>query len=369
MAHDNSAHNDQLPSEDDTDLSLAEGVDDETESEPLSKKRYQIDSYGADYTVDTLVKRMNQGAFIVPPFQRKFVWSRTHASRFIESLLLGLPVPGIFLYKRTEDSKHLVIDGQQRLKSLQAYYNGLFGESKFRLTGVREPWNGLAYDELDADDQLRLDDSIIHTIIFSQKSPKDDVDSIHFVFERVNSGGIRLSPQEIRNCITSGKFTDLTVALNKDPSWRHIYGPESGRAKDQELIIRVLALSEDGDKYERPMATFLTKFSEKMNKSSDKDLDRLAKIFKRTVQLSWDALGQSAFRPVRTLNAAVLDGFMAALARHLAAGEDLSVDQVRSAYNSLMKDARFREGWERATSDEESVQKRLEVASQAIDAS
>ena len=83
-------------------------------------------SYGADYPVDGLVKRINAEDIYIPEFQRGYVWSLNQASRFIESLLLGLPVPGIFVAKDEETKKLLVIDGQQRLKSLQFFYNGMF---------------------------------------------------------------------------------------------------------------------------------------------------------------------------------------------------------------------------------------------------
>ena len=351
----------------DDDFLEAEGVEDESESESSSKGSYTIRSYGADYTVDSLVKRMEKEAFIVPNFQRKFVWSRTHASRFLESLLMGLPVPGIFLYKRPEDGRHLVIDGQQRLRTLHGFYTGFFREIKFRLIGVREPWNGLTYDELDVDDQLRLDDSIVHSIIFNQESPEDAIDSIHFVFERINSGGIRLSPQEIRNCLAEGKFTDLTADLNENESWRNIYGKHSLRAKDQELITRVLAFLERGNQYERPMATFLTKFAKDMNDVSPKKLDILRKSFEQTAELCWKALDRQGFRPVRALNAAVLEAVMSELARRLRQGDRKpSAAAVKRAYNKLIKSKKFREGWERATADEEVVKKRIAAAREAF---
>ena len=144
---------DQVASQDEYVMTLAENIDDETLLEP-DIKEFSITSYGADYTVDALVKRMRSSTFTVPDFQRRFVWSQRHASQFIESLLMGLPVPGIFLYKEAETNKHLVIDGQQRLRSLQAFYDKLFGEKKFRLIGVRKPWEGKTYEELDAPDQL-----------------------------------------------------------------------------------------------------------------------------------------------------------------------------------------------------------------------
>ena len=83
--------------EDDFELDLDEDIEDETEKEGSGTLNFSITSYGADYPVDNIVKRLNSDAFFVPKFQRKFVWSQRHASRFIESPPMGLPVPGIFL--------------------------------------------------------------------------------------------------------------------------------------------------------------------------------------------------------------------------------------------------------------------------------
>ena len=88
--------------------------------------QYDITSYGADYTVDGLVKRLDRGDIFIPDFQREYVWNQNEASKLIESLLLGLPIPGIFLAKEGDSNKLLVIDGQQRLKSLQFFMNGFF---------------------------------------------------------------------------------------------------------------------------------------------------------------------------------------------------------------------------------------------------
>ena len=81
--------------------------------------RYSISSYGADMPVDAIIPRLKREEIFIPPFQRKFVWTHTQASRFIESLLLGLPVPGIFLFKDPDTRKLMVVDGQQRLRTLQ----------------------------------------------------------------------------------------------------------------------------------------------------------------------------------------------------------------------------------------------------------
>ncbi len=348
-------------------FSEAELIDDDSELESSLKKSNTIHSYGADYTVETLVKRMHNGSFIIPTFQRKFIWSKTHASRFIESLLMRLPVPGLFLCKRSEDGRVLVVDGQQRLRTLHGFYTGIFRDSEFRLAGVRDPWNGLTYEELNPGDQLQLDDSIVHSIIFSQESASDAIDSIQFVFERINSGGIRLSPQEIRNCIAEGEFTDFTAKLNENQNWRHIYGKKSLRAKDQELITRVLAFLEKGENYESPMATFLTEFAFEMNSAKPKKFKILRKTFEKTAELCWEALGPEGFRPVRALNAAVLDAVMSELARCLLRKAEVPTPEaVKRAYEDLIKSEEFRGGWEKATAVEANVKKRIAAARNAF---
>src|SRR4051812_37743221 len=104
---------------------FAEDVDvEELREEELTPFKYSITSYGADYPVDGLVKRLESGSILIPTFQRGYVWKISEASRLIESLLLGLPVPGIFLAKEADSNRLLVIDGQQRLRSLQYFYGG-----------------------------------------------------------------------------------------------------------------------------------------------------------------------------------------------------------------------------------------------------
>lgn len=357
---------DQVPSIDEYDIALAEGVEDEALLEEGGTRKFLITSYGADYTVDSLVKRMDDEAFRIPEFQRRFVWSQRHASKFIESLLMGLPVPGIFLYRDIQTGRQLVIDGQQRLRTLQAFYKGVFDERKFRLVGVAEPWAGETYDTLDTADRLKLDDSIVHATIFQQNQPADGLDSVYFVFERINTGGIRLSPQEIRNCISQGPFTRLIGDLNGDPHWRKLFGPENKRAKDQELIVRFLALYRDLASYSRPMSTFLNNFTDKLNKGSPQELEALDSAFRKTIKLIDEAVNDSAFRPVRTFNAAVYDAVMVGLARRLERDPQPPAEAVREAYDRLLPDPEFTRRWERATADEETVRQRMELAEKAF---
>jgi uncharacterized protein with ParB-like and HNH nuclease domain len=196
-------------------------VIDDTEQEIMTF-RYAITSYGADYPVDSLVQRLEREVVFVPSFQRKFVWSLKQASRFIESLLLSLPVPGVFLAKDEPSAKLFIIDGQQRLRSIQYFYNGLFRGKEFALHGVQKQFEGKTYKTLEIEDQLRLNDSIIHATIIRQDEPSDDQSSVYLIFERLNTGGTLLHPQEIRACIFHGPFNDLLFELNDIKAWRNV---------------------------------------------------------------------------------------------------------------------------------------------------
>ena len=203
------------------------GVEDSSsieDAEISASVRYEISSYGADYPVDGLVKRISRGDIYVPEFQRGFVWTHAQSSRFIESLLLGLPVPGIFLFKEPETQRLVVVDGQQRLRTLQTYYHGIIRGREFALRGVSEELNDLTYKSLPEDDRRRLDDAIVHATIFQQEDPQDDLSSIYLVFERLNTGGTPLVEQEIRSCVYPGPFNDLLEELAAHPKWREIYG-------------------------------------------------------------------------------------------------------------------------------------------------
>jgi hypothetical protein len=347
-------------SKDEYELALEQGVEDEALLEDPGSRKFSISSYGADYTVDSLVKRMRGGAFKIPAFQRKFVWTLKHSSKFIESLLMGLPVPGIFLYKEADTNEHLVIDGQQRLLTLQMFYEGKFGSRKFRLVGVREPWLNKAYENLDPADILKLDDSVVHATIFKQDSPADVLDSIYFVFERINSGGIRLSPQEIRNCVSFGPFTDMVKALNHHEPWRRIFGPVNNRSKDEELIVRFFALYVAGEKYISPMNKFLNDFSDKMNRVPEAQLHELREIFVRTMEIAETI--PRAFRLVRALNAAVFDSASVGIAKRITRNSVVDRQRISSAYDALLSSSEYRLACERSTATEENVRTRLDAA-------
>lgn len=299
---------------------------------------YDITSYGADFLVDGLVSRMTSGDIVVPTFdpdyegdsnvrgfQRGFVWTKPQADRFLESLLLGMPVPGIFLV-REPNGIFLVLDGHQRLRTLAAFYKGIFRGDEYKLEYVQLPWTGLRYEDLDDEDRRRLDSSILHATILRQDGPKRDYESVYSIFERINTGGTPLQPQEIRVALFGGDFIGLIRDLNNNENWRSLYGRRSLRLKDQELILRFFALYESAEQYRRPLKGFLTDYLAKNVDRSGETAQGLVEVFKTTVTAIIDGIGKSAFRPRGSLNAAVLDSVMVGVARRLAAGPILNLE-------------------------------------------
>ena len=120
---------------------------------------YQINTFGADYTVDGLVKRFERGDIFVPEFQRNFVWTWRQASKFVESILLGLPIPSVFLYREEHTQKHLIVDGLQRISTLHAFHKGRFrhNDRVFRLRDVKSRFEGRTIDDLEEADHRRFE--------------------------------------------------------------------------------------------------------------------------------------------------------------------------------------------------------------------
>ena len=341
---------------------------------------YDITSYGADYPVDGLIKRLNQKDIVIPTFdptftesdevhgfQRRFVWGRPQMDKFIESLLLGLPVPGIFLV-RERTNLLLVLDGHQRLKTLQAFYQGIHGGREYVLRYVQPPFQNLTYKSLDDEDRRRLDDSIIHATILRQEQPAGSQDAVYSIFERLNTGGSPLQPQEIRVALYYGPFLQFINRLNDNDSWRELYGPISPRFKDQELILRVLAFYECADDYARPLKSFLNHYLSDNRSRPDEDSITLGELFAQACLQVSQGIGTRAFRPVGPLNAATLDSVMVGVMRRVNSGPITNQASLAQAHVELLQNAEYRSAIQGSTSSEDSVSDRLRLATNAFQA-
>lgn len=348
-------------------------IDDVDPNSEVISATYEIASYGADYDVEGLVRRMNKDDIVVPSFdpdlgtdevggfQRGYIWLPTQRSRFIESLLLGLPVPGIFLI-RDRQNRLLVLDGQQRLKTLQAYYSGLVGEKRFRLQNVQEPFNGLTYEELAPEDRRRLDDSIIHATVLRQESPDGSQNAVYSIYERLNTGGSPLQPQEIRIALFPGQFLHGISALSRDPHWENLYGPPSPRYRDHELILRVLALFENQAGYARPLKSFLNDYLQANQARELSSESGVGALFAQAISTIDLYLGKQAFRPERAVNAAYLDSISVGVMHRISNSTEINEAAFKAAFINLVSQQGFRDATLFNTSSGEAVEDRVNSA-------
>jgi len=339
---------------------FVEKISSEERDQEMEVVIYKIANYPADFTLQGLYEKWKNKDIEIPLFQRGFIWKRPQSSKLIESFLLGLPVPSIFLYKDKESQKLLAIDGQQRLKTIFGFFGNNFPDSKspFHLNSVNRKWEGKSFSDLNEPDKRRLNDSVLRAIIVEQLDPSDNT-SIFHIFQRLNTGGTTLNTQEIRNCIYQGKFNNLLKELNENNKWRKIIGlPKSEkRMRDIELILRFLALRDNYKKYKQPMRDFLSEFMNKYKNSSEK-VEEFKKVFMDTVSSIDKYLDSNPFKVKRGISATVLDSVMVAFALNL---EKIPND-IKNRYQHLLKDNEYIKCIYKFTTAEEVVKQRIKLA-------
>nr|WP_269327989.1 DUF262 domain-containing protein [Kineosporia mesophila] len=363
--------------------------------------------FGADFDVDGLIRRLNNGNFVIPNFdpavetsegvagfQRKFVWTKKQMDRFIESILLGYPVPGIFLVERP-DRTYLVLDGQQRLRTLQLFYSGRYwqGEQErvFRLAAVGEKFKRLTYDGLGATEKNLFSNTFIQATVVVPKN--HNMAGVYALFERINSGGTNLQSHEIRVALYSGVVINEIRELNHSPDWRELFSPKPhSRLKDNELILRHFALrpiaerlskfgwDEEAAKsefllengkdtaippnfYRPPMATFLNSYLAQ-HVELDEEVRSAANYFGLTCNLIVQQIGPRALkiRGGSQVNAAHTDALLTAISLNMERGTLIAIDDIGAAYSSLLEDDDYKKAISDSTSHKDMVLQRLKVA-------
>ncbi|MFA5514236.1 MAG: DUF262 domain-containing protein [Sphaerochaetaceae bacterium] len=267
---------------------------------------YNINSWGADLSFRELITMYDEDELLKPELQRFYVWDKPEASRFIESILLGLPVPSIFLANTKEDKK-LIIDGYQRIMTVYDYVKkGIWRKDgkTFKLSNtdkINDRYRGKAFSELPDQDQRRIRSTTIHAIVFEQKAPNDNDTSLYQVFERINTGGRALMPQEIRNCVNQGAFNTLLFELNENPNWRTLFGKDEvdPRMRDMEFILRFLALDteliENNELSTISLKKYLNEFMGSANSQTLEIIEERREKFTFVMQFIIDYIGENAF--------------------------------------------------------------------------
>lgn len=357
-----------------------EKIKSEIEDDYSDDSLFNISSWGADLSFRELVSMYDDDELVKPELQRKYVWDKVEASRFIESILLGLPVPSIFLAQ--SGSQKLIVDGYQRIMTVYDYMRGIFSTDKkvFKLANsekINIRWRNKAFAELSTDDQRKIKSTTIHAIIFEQKKPENDDTSLYQVFERINTSGRTLTPQEIRNCVYQGPFNTLLFELNENNEWRKLFGidtPDS-RMRDVEFILRFFVMKTEDILHSNIKQISLKKsLNDFMNSHKNDDSPTILQFkidFEQTVHAVYAHLGERAFRNygsnrfAKKFHPAIFDAVMVAAFLRLKSGGEIP-DVTEEVHKALLMNDEFKKAISKQTTNIANIRKRISLAEQIL---
>jgi Protein of unknown function DUF262 len=242
---------------------IPESVQTASESQivELSKK---IEFYLTEYTLELLAQKLGNGDFVIPAYQREFTWEPERKSRFIESLLMGLPVPFLFFWEQSATGKLEVVDGSQRLRTISEFLMGKLelGELE-QLTYLER----LRFTDLSESRQRKIKNKSIRGIVLNEHAD----DAARFdLFDRINTGSKTANKAEVRRGALAGPFMDLIIELANDRVFRNL-APLSAKAESErqreELVTRFFAYGDGLEEYRDRVSVFLFDYTKAMNSS------------------------------------------------------------------------------------------------------
>ena len=355
---------------------LIEKIASEENDDYSDDSLFNIASWGADLSFREIISMYEEDELVKPELQRKYVWDKVEASRFIESILMGLPVPSVFFAQ--SGSQKLIVDGYQRIMTVYDYVRGVFSADNkvFRLSNsnkINKRWRNKAFSELTTDEQRKIRSTTIHVIIFEQKEPENDDTSLYQIFERINTSGRTLTPQEIRNCVYQGTFNKMLFELNKDKNWRALFGlkTEDSRMRDIEYILRFFAMKSDKVKKKSSGQISLKKTLNEYMKdyaNADENVINEFKVdFASTMKAIYDKIGTNAFRNYSSgkftnkFHPAIFDAISIAVSETINCGNDFkSVNKKQ--HIMLLQNEEFKDVTSMRTTNIENIKKRIELA-------
>lgn len=240
----------------------------------LAEQRRKVDFDTYDVTVEELVRRVEGNRIeIAPVYQRQFRWDPTRQSKLVESLMLGIPVPPLFMATNLiPDQKNQweVVDGLQRLLTLvnftgdeKAREAARLKDTSLRLTQLDKltSLDGMTFNELPEDIRTSLEDRPVKVIVLNDKS---DLQVRFDLFERLNTGGVALTDQEVRECVYRGEFMDLLSSLSQDEKFRTVVRLPPASWKDgtpEEYLLRFFAFLDGYETFDHSVKNFLNAFT------------------------------------------------------------------------------------------------------------
>jgi len=334
-------------------------------TQQLSEQRRTVDFDSFDIQIQELLRQLGDGQISVAPvYQRQFRWDNARCSELIESLLLGIPIPNLFM-ATNNDNTWEVVDGVQRLSSVVKFAGDDALRARLdlkggplRLEGLRklEKFNGLTFEEFPAHVQQHFKTRPLKVVTLNDKS--DKILRID-LFERLNTGGIALTNQEIRDCVFFGPFADKLSELAALPDFNTVTKLTSKQDRDgtrEECVLRFFALSDRYRKFEHSVKEFLDTYMRDSAKSFDlvgKDRE-FRKVFKELARV----FPHGVLRPggKGTTPLALYEGVSVGAAMALKSRGELHADGLGRWMNSPEL-RRFTTG---ATNDRNSVRGRIE---------
>jgi hypothetical protein len=306
--------------EDDDQLSLIElspeelepvGGESEDDLEGLdSKALSEAVVFATDWTAETILRQLERGnIYMNPKYQRRDAWRAAIKSRFIESLILGLPVPPLVLAEaKGKRGSYIVIDGKQRLLTIRQFAarsdDPSYPQLKLKGLEIRPTLNGKSLSDLESDSAGKSDldafqNQTIRTVVL-RNWPNDSF--LHLVFLRLNTGTVQLSPQELRQALSPGPFVDFTVEYSgRSVGLKHLLKARQPdfRMRDVELLVRFYAFQNFLNTYNGNLKTLLDRTCSRLNQdweNAQTSLKRQAEEFEAALDATFTIFGDNACR-------------------------------------------------------------------------
>ncbi len=320
-----------------------------------------------DLPISTIKEMFDEGDIIPQPtYQRDYVMDDKQASKLIESILIQIPIPTVYLCEEN-DGRLSVIDGQQRITSIVRFL-----KNEFALKGLEElkTLNKKYYKDLDKTLQRTIKTTTLNSIVITKESQELKYE----IFARLNQGSTKLKPQELRNCIYRGSFNDMLEDLATVPLLKKIYREDNKRKNYQEYILRFFALRNESD-YKSSLKKTFNDYMLKHQNDGESEITSMKKSFTSTMDIIKQVLGETAFcaydrqngKFMNVFSGSVYDSIVVAFSRFNNHDLMVHADQIRQTIEEIKKNNVQYQNFTYASSGSKNrVIGRIEIIYQAI---
>lgn len=304
-----------------------------------------IIAYNEQRSCSDLVRMYQKKQLVIDPdFQRDVVWNEPQQTRFIDSLMKQLPIPSMCISLDYKTDKRYIIDGLQRITTIVKFLTTEDWKLS-KLPDVDPSISGKTVEEIKAQHEElyeRVENMTIPiTVIRYDSSKKTHNNYIFTIFHRLNTGGIKLNNQEIRNCIYNGEFNSFLKECAQYKNWRLLMNRDknkSSRFEDEELVLRFFAFYDEYHTYKGKLTRFLNDYMYKHRFAKEDFIQSKDRLFKQTVDLIYNKFTQG--EPIKT-SKVITEGILLGVAKNLDTLANLSNEQLQSKYSRLIKSEPF----------------------------